>query len=139
MDKVTVKLTVFFDAPFWVGVFESTDGDRLKVAKVTFGSEPKDGEIYDFLLKNYDQLQFSQPITDEKTLEKRINPKRMRRNINRQMATKSIGTKAQQALKEEQENKKMARKAFNRQKTEAERKQQFELRQEKKKKKHRGH
>ncbi|MDK2935502.1 YjdF family protein [Acetobacterium carbinolicum] len=139
MDKVTVKLTVFFDDPFWVGVFESTDGDRLKVAKVTFGSEPKDGEIYDFLLKNYDQLQFSQPITDEKTLEKRINPKRMRRNINRQMATKSIGTKAQQALKEEQENKKMARKAFNRQKTEAERKQQFELRQEKKKKKHRGH
>ncbi|WP_414732672.1 YjdF family protein [Acetobacterium carbinolicum] len=139
MDKVTVKLTVFFDDPFWVGVFESTDDDRLKVAKVTFGSEPKDGEIYDFLLKNYDQLQFSQPITDEKTLEKRINPKRMRRNINRQMATKSIGTKAQQALKEEQENKKMARKAFNRQKTEAERKQQFELRQEKKKKKHRGH
>lgn len=139
MDKVTVKLTVFFDDPFWVGVFESTDGDRLKVAKVTFGAEPKDGEIYDFLLKNYDQLQFSQPITDEKTLEKRINPKRMRRNINRQMATKSIGTKAQQALKEEQENKKMARKAFNRQKTEAERKQQFELRQEKKKKKHRGH
>lgn len=139
MDKVTAKLTVFFDDPFWVGVFESSDGETLKVAKVTFGAEPKDGEIYDFLLKNYNRLQFSQPITDEKVPEKRINPKRMRRDINRQMAAKSIGTKAQQALKEEQENKKIIRKAFNREKTEAEKQQQFELRQEKKKQKHRGH
>lgn len=139
MDKVTGKLTVFFDDPFWVGVFESTDGETLKVAKVTFGAEPKDGEIYEFLLKNYNRLQFSQPIADEKAPEKRINPKRMRRDINRQMAAKSIGTKAQQALKEEQENKKMIRKAFNRQKTEEEKQRQFDLRQEKKKQKHRGH
>lgn len=139
MDKVTAKLTVFFDDPFWVGVFESSDGETLKVAKVTFGSEPKDGEIYDFLLKNYSRLQFSQAIADEKITEKRINPKRMQRDIHRQLAEKSIGTKAQQALKEEQENKKMTRKAFNRQKTEAEKQRQFELHQEKKKKKHRGH
>lgn len=139
MDKVTAKLTVFFDDPFWVGVFESADGDMLKVAKVTFGSEPKDGEIYDFLLKNYNRLQFSQSIADEKAPEKRINPKRMQRDIHRQMTEKSIGTKAQQALKEEHENKKIIRKAFNRQKTEAEKQQQFELRQEKKKQKHRGH
>lgn len=139
MDKVTVKLTVFFDEPFWVGVFESSDGDKLKVAKVTFGSEPKDGEVYDWLLKNYNRLQFSQPVDDEKIPEKRINPKRMQRDIHRQMTEKSIGTKAQQALKEEQENKKIIRKVFNKEKTEAEKQQQFELRQEKKKQKHRGH
>nr|WP_320024414.1 YjdF family protein [uncultured Acetobacterium sp.] len=139
MDKVTGKLTVFFDDPFWVGVFESSDGDKLKVAKVTFGSEPKDGEIYDWLLKNYNRLQFSQPVADEKIPEKRINPKRMQRDIHRQMTEKSIGTKAQQALKEEQENKKITRKTFNKEKTEAEKQQQFELRQEKKKQKHRGH
>lgn len=139
MDKVTAKLTVFFEEPFWVGVFESSDGETLKVAKVTFGAEPKDGEVYEFLLKNYHQLQFSQPITNQKTAEKRINPKRMQRDIHRQVAAKSIGSKAQQALKEEQENKKIIRKAFNRKKTEAEKQQQFELRQEKKKQKHRGH
>ena len=139
MDKVTAKLTVFFDDPFWVGVFESRDGQSLKVARVTFGAEPKDGEIYDFLLKNYHRLQFSQSIRDEKAPEKRIKPKRMQRDIHRQMAAKSIGTKAQQALKEEQEKKKIGRKAFNRQKTEVEKQQQFELRQEKKKQKHRGH
>ncbi|MBU4437969.1 MAG: YjdF family protein [Acetobacterium sp.] len=139
MDKVTAKLTVFFDDPFWVGVFESSDGDQLKVAKVTFGSEPKDGEIYDWLLKNYNRLQFSQPVADEKIPEKRINPKRMQRDIHRQVTEKSIGTKAQQALKDEQENKKITRKAFNKEKTEAEKQQQFDLRQEKKKQKHRGH
>ena len=139
MDKVTVKLTVFFDDPFWVGVFESADGETLKVAKVTFGTEPKDGEIYDFLLKNYNRLQFSQPIRDEKAPEKRINPKRMQREIHRQLEHQTLGTKAQQALKAEQENKKIIRKAFNRQKTEEEKQRQFELRQEKKKQKHRGH
>ncbi len=139
MDKVTAKLTVFFDDPFWVGVFESADGDMLKVAKVTFGAEPKDGEIYDFLLKHYNRLQFSLPIADEKVPEKRINPKRMQRDIHRQLEHQALGTKAQQALKAEQENKKIIRKAFNRQKTEEEKQQQFELRQEKKKQKHRGH
>ena len=138
MDKVTGKLTVFFEDPFWVGVFELTDSGKLKVAKVTFGSEPKDGEIYNFLLENYNKLQFSQPINDEKIQKKRINPKRMQRDIHRQLGEKSIGTKAQQALKEEQEQKKITRKDFSRQKTEEEKQQQIELRQEKKKQKHRG-
>lgn len=139
MDKVTAKLTVFFDEHFWVGVFESGDGETLKVAKVTFGSEPKNGEIYEFLLKNYHRLQFSKSIADEKNPEKRINPKRMQREIHRQLEQQTLGTKAQQALKEEHENKKIIRKAFNRQKTEEEKQHQFELRQEKKKQKHRGH
>ena len=35
MDKVT--LTVFFDNPFWVGVFERVEGGKLSACKVTFG------------------------------------------------------------------------------------------------------
>lgn len=31
MDKVTGKLTVFFEEPFWVGVFERVDGGKLSV------------------------------------------------------------------------------------------------------------
>lgn len=138
MDKVMVKLTVFFEDPFWVGVFECSDEGMLKVAKVTFGCEPKDSEIYQFLLKNYNRLQFSQAIVDEKITAKRINPKRMQRDIHQQLDQKSIGTKAQQALKEEQEQKKMIRKAFNRQKTEAEKMLLFKLKQDQKKQKHRG-
>ena len=42
MDKVSGRLTVLFEEPFWVGVFERISEDRLSVCKVTFGAEPKD-------------------------------------------------------------------------------------------------
>ena len=48
MDKVSGKLTVFFEEPFWVGVFERVSDRKLSVCKVTFGAEPKDYEVYDF-------------------------------------------------------------------------------------------
>ena len=44
MDKVNGKLTVYFEEPFWVGIFERIEGGKLSVAKVTFGAEPKDYE-----------------------------------------------------------------------------------------------
>ena len=53
MDKASGKLTVFFEEPFWVGIFERIEDDKLSVAKVTFGAEPKDYEVYQFLLKYY--------------------------------------------------------------------------------------
>lgn len=59
MDKVLGRLTVFFEEPFWIGVFERISEGRLSVYKVTFGVEPKDYEIYDFVLRNYYQLRFS--------------------------------------------------------------------------------
>ena len=41
MDKASGKLTVYFEEPFWVGVFERIEDGKLSVAKVTFGAEPK--------------------------------------------------------------------------------------------------
>ena len=39
-DETT--LTVFFEEPFWVGVFERTEGGKLSVCKVSpTGVEPK--------------------------------------------------------------------------------------------------
>ena len=38
MDKVNGKLTVFFEEPFWVGIFERIEDGKLSVAKVTFGA-----------------------------------------------------------------------------------------------------
>jgi len=60
MDKVSGKLTVFFEEPFWVGVFERVSDGKLSVCKVTFGAEPKDYEIYDFVLKNYYRYRIKQ-------------------------------------------------------------------------------
>ena len=45
MDKVNGKLTVYFEEPFWVGVFERIQDGKVSVAKVTFGAEPKDYEV----------------------------------------------------------------------------------------------
>ena len=36
MDKVSDRLTVFFDEPFWVGVFELSSEGKLSACKVTF-------------------------------------------------------------------------------------------------------
>lgn len=67
-------LTVFFENPFWVGVYERIDGDRYEVCKITFGAEPKDYEVWDFLLKNWSKLKFSPPIKAERVEERKINP-----------------------------------------------------------------
>ena len=137
MDKVSEKLTVFFEEPFWVGVFERVSDGRLSVCKVTFGAEPKDYEIYDFVLKNYYRLRFSPAVaTDVK--EAGRNPKRVQREVRKQVQSTGIGTKAQQALKLQQEQLKTERKIVSREQRETEKQRQFELKQHKRKEKHRG-
>ena len=137
MDKVLGKLTVFFEEPFWVGVFECVSDGKLSVCKVTFGAEPKDYEIYDFILKNYYHLRFS-PAVAADVKEVGHNPKRMQREVRKQIHNAGIGTKSQQALKLQQEQLKMERKTVSREQREAEKLRQFELKQQKKREKHRG-
>ncbi len=137
MDKVSGKLTVFFEVPFWVGVFERVSDGKLSVCKVTFGAEPKDYEVYDFVLKNYYQLRFSPAVvTDVK--ETGRNPKQVQREVRKQIQNTGIGTKSQQALKLQQEQLKTERKTVSREQREAEKQRQFELKQQKRKEKHRG-
>lgn len=98
MNNLSGSLTVYFENPFWVGVFERIDGGKLSAVKVTFGSEPKDCEIYEFVLSRYYELQFGSEVD---TLVKNVktNPKRIQREIHRQMRNTGVGTKSQQALK----------------------------------------
>lgn len=138
MGKVEGKLTVFFEEPFWVGVFERIEDGKLSVAKVTFGAEPKDSEVYDFILKHYYSLRYS-PAVPTVVKETKKNLKRMRREAQKQLQNTGIGTKSQQALKLQQEQNKCERKAKSREQKSAEAKRLFELKQQKKKDKHRGH
>mgnify|MGYP002430999977 CR=1 FL=1 len=137
-SPISKHLTILFEAPFWIGLYERIENGKYEVCKITFGAEPKDYEIYEFLLKNWGRLRFSPPIKAEATLEKKINPKRMQREINSQLQDKGIGTKAQQALKLQHEQYKLERKTKSREQREAEKERQYALRQEKKKAKHRG-
>ena len=138
MNKVSGKLTVYFEAPFWVGVFERIEDGKLSVAKVTFGAEPKDFELQEYIQKCYSALKFS-PVVETVVKELKRNPKRMQREAKRQMKETGVGTKAQQALKLQQEQDKQKRKVRSREKKEAEELRKFELKQQKKREKHKGH
>lgn len=138
MGKVCGKLTVYFEEPFWVGIFERFEDGKLSVAEVTFGAEPKDYEVYEFILKHYYSLQFS-PAVAAVVKETKRNPKRVQRDVKKQLQDTGIGTKSQQALKLQQEQNKQERKVKSREQKLAEAERMFEQKQQKKKDKHRGH
>ena len=132
-----ISLTVFFEAPFWVGVFERIDERTLSVCKVTFGAEPKDYEVWEFILKHYYALKFSPPV-EAQIRKSADNPKRRQRNARKQLQRTGVGTKSQQALQMQLEQNKQERKAKSREQKHAEAERQFALKQQKKKEKHRG-
>ena len=139
MNGTKSQLTVFFEDPFWVGVYEREETGTYEVCKITFGTEPKDAEVYELLLKKRHRLCFHPMAQKKRAPQKRANPKRTQRQITHQLQSKGTGTKAQQALKRQQEAGKQKRKTCKRQQQEEKRERHFQLRQEKRKEKHRGH
>ena len=135
----TGSLTVLFENPFWIGLFEMIDQQGLRACKVTFGAEPTDTEVMEFVDKNWHRLQFSQAIEVSSESERKVNPKRQLREAKKQMQSQGIGTKSQQALKQQQEQNKIERKQRSKAEREAAKQRQFDLRQAKKKEKHKGH
>jgi len=138
MDRICGRLTVFFEDPFWVGVIERIENRKLSVAKVTFGAEPKDYEVLELINRNYYHLQFS-PAIETVIKDTRKNPKRAQRDAKKQTLETGIGTKSQQALKLQQERNKQERKVRSRERRETENQRLFELKQIKKREKHKGH
>ena len=138
MERSSITLTVLFDAPFWVGIFERVEGGELAVAKVTFGAEPSDLEVLDFVLGHFCDLKFSPAVAAEehRTSE---NPKRRQRAARKQMQETGIGTKSQKALQLQLEAIKTERKHASKEQHEAEKQRQFDLKQQKRKEKRRGH
>ena len=139
METGYAVLTVLFEDPFWVGVYERREGRAYQVCKITFGAEPKDYEVYALLLEHWRHLPFSPSMEGAAPEERRINPKRMRRQIQKSLQNTGIGTKAQRALQLQREQGKEARKKVSREEREAEADRQFALRREKRREKHKGH
>ena len=120
-NEAETKLTIYFEEPFWVGVFEELDGGKLSVCRMVFGAEPTDAEIYDFILKHYYHLRFSVPVKTE-IKQKADNPKRRQRNARKQLEKSGIGTKSQQALQKQYEENKTERRQLSREQKETSRK-----------------
>lgn len=66
------------------------------------------------------------------------NPKRVQREVRKQVQNTGISTKSQQALKLQQEQLKTERNTVSREQREAEKQRCFELKQQKRKEKHWG-
>ncbi|TGJ77975.1 DUF2992 family protein [Caproiciproducens galactitolivorans] len=98
MDKC--RITVFFENPFWVGVMEQLIDGKLEAAKVTFGAESKDYEIYSYF---YWKI-------------KRLNKRKSIQNGCSSLSTanycKAESAQAQQALKLQQEQGKTGTEIF---------------------------
>ena len=131
-------LTILFEDPFWIGLFEKTEDNQMQVCKVTFGAEPTDQEVLEFVNKNWNKLQYSRPIETETKFRPK-NPNRQLREARKQTQNTGIGTKSQQALKLQQEENKLERKTLSKEQREFEKERKFELKQAKRKERHRGH
>ena len=71
MSTTKASLTVTFEAPFWIGLYKRESDGAYEVCKITFDAEPKDYEVYEFLLRNWHGLSFS-PKLQGGTLSERI-------------------------------------------------------------------
>ena len=138
METARSKLTVFFEPPFWVGVFEREQGGQYAACKIVFGAEPRECEVYRMVLERYARLEFSPALAVPRSAERRLNPKRSQRQARQQTRQAGAGTKAQQALQMQREEGKLQRKRLSREAREAEQERRFLLRQEKRREKHKG-
>ncbi len=121
-----------------MGIFERIADGKLSVCKVTFGAEPKDSEVLKFVLEHYYELLFSPAVAAE-TRQTADNPKRRQRNAGKFLERNGVGTKSQEALQLQREVMKIERRQISREQREAEEQRRFELRQEKRREKQKGH
>ncbi len=134
----SIALTVYFEEPFYVGVLERRLGDQLSVARMVFGPEPSDTQVYAWTRAGWPGAAFSAEISDECAPVLAANPKRRQRQIARQ-ASAGISTRSQQALALAREQAALQRHERRRTARDAQREHTYELRRIKRRDKHRGH
>ena len=95
-------------------------------------------EILELVNYHYSKLHFYK-TTAEKEKIHHVNSKRAQRLAHKATQRNTIGTKAQQALKKQFEQSKIARKRVNKYKKREEQERRFLQKQIKRREKHRGH
>jgi hypothetical protein len=135
-----MKLTVFHDGQYWVGVLEEQFLGKLRAAKYIFGSEPKDQEILQFVCRDMLQIVrgLSQEVAVKQSEAKRMSPKRLARRAAEEMRKKGVSSYAQEAIRLELEKRKRERQALTKQQLLAKLERKRELKILKAKEKHRG-
>ncbi len=138
MAGVTLKFTVLFEEPFWVGFVERTDEAGYAVAHYVFGAEPTEPEVYQFVLRHQGALTFSPPTAAEAEARE-LSYKRRQREARAALAASGVASKAHEAMRLQLEQHKAERQELSKAEREADKERQFQLSQQRKKEKHRGH
>ncbi|MDE6504461.1 MAG: YjdF family protein [Clostridia bacterium] len=139
MEEASATLTIYFDGQFYIGLFERIEKNKLSVCKYIFGAEPKDYEVYELILSKYYSLRFSPTVKIERKPIDFKNPKTRQRKIKETIANIEIGTKSQQAIKKQIEERKIEKKVNSKTLKEQTLGEKFQKRQKKRKEKHKGH
>ena len=136
-----MSLTIYHDGQFWVGIIEVVEDGKLRAFRYVFGAEPKDTEILDFIyykLLNIINQSVHSGLDVKGKSDKKINPKRLQRQVAKEINKVGISTKAQEAMKQEYEEKKKSKKKRAKQYREELKEQKYLMKKQKAKAKHKG-
>ncbi|MCM3186017.1 YjdF family protein [Priestia megaterium] len=136
-----MSLTIYHDGQFWVGIIEVVEDGKLRAFRYVFGAEPKDTEILDFIyykLLNIINQSVHSGLDLKGKSDKKINPKRLQRQVAKQVNKVGVSTKAQEAMKQEYEEKKKRKKKRAKQYREELKDQKYLMKKQKAKAKHKG-
>ncbi|AET69509.1 Protein of unknown function (DUF2992) [Desulfosporosinus orientis DSM 765] len=135
-----MKLTIYFDDQFWVGVIEEAADSKLKAVRHIFGPEPHDSEVLWFVNHSMVDLFLAAKPLKCSVLPKHkaANPKRLARQVAKEMHNKGISTFSQEAIKEDLKSRKQERQVLSKSQREELAKKKRLLGTLKAKAKHRG-
>ncbi len=136
-----MKFTILFDPPYYIGLLEDERDGCLYAARHIFGAEPGDPQIYEFVLDDLyglmRQMRVGLPVGFQPA-ERRVNSKRLQREIRRELERSGISSKAQEAMRLQIEANKEQRREQTRAEREAERQRRRALAAARARKRHKG-
>lgn len=131
-------LSCALTASFGWGTWSGVENGLLSSCRVVFGAEPSNEEIFEFVLRRWTKLPLSPTVAYE-VKEMAVNPKRRQRQVAKEMKRRGPSTKAQIALAEQRETRARDNIAHEKQRRQEGRRLRFEQKQEKAKRRRRGH
>ena len=118
-------------------MFEQEYEGTYQVCRVTFGQEPKEDEILEFLQTQFTQLSFSLEAIVKQHVKIK-NPKRLQRMVKKQVNQK-VSSKSKELLQLQYEERKKISNHQSSVQKQLLKQEKFERKQQKRKEKHKGH
>ena len=137
---MSLTLTVFFEDPFWVGLFTITEGTTAQYCRIVFGKKPSIKEIYDFFHRNYHDLKFSESLAAVPEAPLVKNPQRRQREVSKSLHKRLGEKKSYEVIKQSIQHSQNTIKRAARKQRDIENEDYIQqVKQAKRKEKHRGH